>query len=136
MIKGGPTIKACAAAGTEAHPMHCRVSLLSNLADPLELSKHPYHYCGMQKRLDLALWLYQQGVPLDSLPVASVSADGLQGTTGWTKVLNVSPKEAALLAGEEGSWQHGPPAITFVVTTAAFFAPQALINHSCAAASC
>mmetsp|Transcript_6773 Transcript_6773/g.16869 ORF Transcript_6773/g.16869 Transcript_6773/m.16869 type:complete len:312 (-) Transcript_6773:408-1343(-) len=80
-----------------------RLSLHSTFADPLKMVQHPYHYCGMQNRLDLALWLYQSGLAVDVLPVATVSADGVEGATRWNKTVSVTPQEAALIAGHAGA---------------------------------
>lgn len=73
------------------------------LARPLTLTRHPYHFCAIKGYSGLAAFLYQRGVSYadcgKSIRVAAFMGAGVEGNTPWEKGFEVSPADAALLAG-------------------------------------
>lgn len=80
-----------------------RLSFHPTLLQKISFLNNPYHYSAVTGNTALALLLWsQQRIPIGpSIPIAEFSAAGPTNShTPWTKLLDVSPREAALLAGE------------------------------------
>lgn len=80
-----------------------RLSFHPTLLQKISFLNNPYHYAAVTGNTALALLLWsQQRIPIGpSIPIAEFSAAGPTNShTPWVKMLDVSPREAALLAGE------------------------------------
>lgn len=80
--------------------MRNRLSFHQDLMSALTFNSWPYHYAAASGNVELACYLYLNGIKIDkNATVASFSAGGINGTTPWRKPITVSASETALLAG-------------------------------------
>ena len=75
----------------------------------MSLTRNPYHFCAVNGYSGLAAFLHMRGVSYedfgDSIRVAAFLGDGINSSTPWQKSFNVSPADAALLAGAPSRYQ-------------------------------
>ena len=80
-----------------------RLLFSEELARPLTLMRNPYHFCAIKGYSGLATFLHQRGLSYVEygrpIRVAAFSGSGVAGNTPWDKGFEVTPADAALLAG-------------------------------------
>lgn len=80
-----------------------RLVFSEELARPLTLTRHPYHFCAIKGYSGLAAFMHRRGLSYPdfakSIRVAAFMGAGVEGSTPWEKGFDVSPADAALLAG-------------------------------------
>ncbi|KAK9820664.1 hypothetical protein WJX74_001755 [Apatococcus lobatus] len=86
----------------QASPKGFRLSFHRQLIAPIDVTEFPFHYAAVTGNHKLALFLYAKGLSHEGklFSLACFSAEGLTGDTPWRHPLQVSPSQAALLAGD------------------------------------
>jgi len=80
-----------------------RLEFSEELARPLALSRHPYHFCAIKGYSGLAAFMHRRGLSYSefgkAIRIAGFMGAGVEGNTPWEKGFDISPADAALLAG-------------------------------------
>lgn len=81
----------------------CRLSFHQDLLSPVSFFLSPLHYAAVTGNTELVCYLYSEHAETvesgRNITVASFAAGGRNGQTAWRIPVNVSPSQAASLAG-------------------------------------